>query len=130
VISAGDIVKDSQLTIIKTKLGGIRSSHELLSSKDRNHAYVLDSQRRYLGILSAENLQEAINTNNTDQPIETCFIKDARQVNSNECMQEILSEVASRTWPIPVVDDNNRYLGVVSKNRFLKTLHKSDQNGN
>jgi glycine betaine/proline transport system ATP-binding protein len=130
VISAGDIVKDSQLTIIKTKLGGIRSSHELLSSKDRNHAYVLDSQRRYLGILSAENLQEAINTNKTDQPIETCFIKDARQVNSNECMQEILSEVASRTWPIPVVDDNNRYLGVVSKNRFLKTLHKSDQNGN
>ncbi len=130
VISAGDIVKDSQLTIIRTKLGGIRSAHELLSSKDRNHAYVLDSHRQYKGILSAENLQEAIDKNRTDQPIETCFIKDARSVNANECMQEILSEVASRTWPIPVVDDNNRYLGVVSKNRFLKTLHKSDQNGN
>ena len=130
VISAGDIVKDSQLTIIKTKLGGIRSAHELLSSKDRDHAYVLDSHHRYLGILSAENLREAIDKNRTDQSIETCFIKDARVVNADDCMQEILSEVASRTWPIPVVDDNNRYLGVVSKNRFLKTLHKSDQNDN
>jgi len=130
VISAGDIVKDSQLTIIKTKLGGIRSAHELLSSKDRDHAYVLDSHHGFLGILSAENLQDAIDKNRTDQPIETCFIKGARQVNANDCMQEILSEVASRTWPIPVVNDNNRYLGVVSKNRFLKTLHKSEQNGN
>ena len=130
VISAGDIVKDSQLTIIKTKLGGIRSAHELLSSKDRDHAYVLDSHHRYLGILSAENLREAIDKNRTDQSIETCFIKDARVVSADDCMQEILSEVASRTWPIPVVDDNNRYLGVVSKNRFLKTLHKSDQNDN
>lgn len=130
VISAGDIVKDSQLTIIKTKLGGIRSAHELLSSKDRDHAYVLDSHHRFLGILSAENLRDAIDKKRTDQPIETCFIKDARGVSADDCMQEILSEVASRTWPIPVVDDNNRYLGVVSKNRFLKTLHKSEQNGN
>jgi len=128
VISAGDIVKDSQLTIIKTKLGGIRTSHELLSSKDRDHAYVLDSHHRFLGILSAENLQDAIDKKRTDQPIETCFIKEARPVNANDCMQEILSEVASRSWPIPVVNDNNLYLGVVSKNRFLKTLHKSEQN--
>jgi glycine betaine/proline transport system ATP-binding protein len=130
VISAGDIVKDSQLTIIKTKLGGIRSAHELLSSKDRDHAYVLDSHHRYLGILSAENLRDAIDKKRTDQPIETCFIKDARVVSTDDYMQDILSEVASRSWPIPVVDEKNIYLGVVSKNRFLRTLHKSEQNEN
>jgi glycine betaine/proline transport system ATP-binding protein len=36
--------------------------------------------------------------------------------------------VASKSFPIPVVDDNNVFKGVVSKNRFLKTLHKSDIN--
>jgi glycine betaine/proline transport system ATP-binding protein len=41
-------------------------------------------------------------------------------------MQDILPQVAAATWPVPVVDDNNRYLGVVSKNRFLKTLHKTE----
>ncbi len=127
VISAGDIVKDSQVTVIKTKLGGIRSTHELLSSQDRNYAYVLDSQRRYLGVVSVESLQEAIDKNVQGQPIDTCFIEDARQVNTDDNMQDILPEVASRAWPIPVVDDNNVYKGVVSKNRFLRTLHKTDQ---
>ncbi|MBU0973690.1 MAG: glycine betaine/L-proline ABC transporter ATP-binding protein ProV [Proteobacteria bacterium] len=127
VISAGDILTDSQTTITKTKLGGIRSARELLSSKDREYAYVLDSHHRFLGILSVETLQKAIDENQTNQPIESCFLKDVRKVNANDCMQEILSEVASRPWPIPVVDDANKYLGVVSKNRFLKTLYKSDQ---
>lgn len=42
VILAGDIVKDPQLTVIKKKQGGIRATHELLSSKDRDYAYVVD----------------------------------------------------------------------------------------
>ena len=127
VISAGDIVKDSQVTVIKTKLGGIRGTHELLSSQDRTYAYVLDSHRRYLGVVSVESLQEAIDKNIKGEPIDTCFLSDAQKVNEDDCMQDILPEVASRPWPIPVVDDNNVYKGVVSKNRFLRTLHKTDQ---
>ena len=42
-------------------------------------------------------------------------------------MQDILPDVASRSWPIPVVDDQNVYKGVVSKNRFLKTLHRTEE---
>ncbi len=127
VISAGDIVKDSQVTVIKTKLGGIRSTQERLSAQDRTYAYVLDSQHRYLGLVSVETLQGAIDKNVSGEPIDICFIKEAKQVNENDCMQDILPEVASRSWPIPVVDDNNIYKGVVSKNRFLRTLHKTDQ---
>lgn len=129
VISAGDIVKDSQMTVIQKKAGGIRAVHELLSSKDRDYAYVLDSRRHFLGIVSADSLQKAIDHHESDMPIETCFLKEARKVNMNDCMQDILPEVASRPWPVPVVDDDNVYKGVVSKNRFLNTLHKSDQNG-
>ena len=41
-------------------------------------------------------------------------------------MQDILPLVATATWPIPVVNDDDKYLGVVSKNRFLRTLHKTE----
>lgn len=127
VICAGDIAKDSQLTVIRKNVGGIRATHELLSSKERDFAYVLDSQHHFLGIISADMLQAAINQNKTQMSIDSCFLKNVKQVNVNDCMQEILSEVASHPWPVPVVDENNVYKGVVSKNRFLKTLHKSDQ---
>ncbi len=126
VISARDIVRNSQVTVLGSKAGGIRSTHELLSSKDRDYAYILDSNNKYLGVVSVETLQKAIDKDVKDIQINTCFIPEARKVNVDDCMQEILPEVASRAWPIPVVDNNNLYQGVVSKNCFLKTLHRTD----
>jgi glycine betaine/proline transport system ATP-binding protein len=127
VISAGDIVTDNHPTIIVTKRGSLRSAHELLSSSDRNHGYVLDAHRRYLGMVSTDSLREALEENPSETPIAKGFIKEARAVNLNDTMQDILPEVASKPWPVPVVDDNNTYKGVVSKNRFLKTLHRAEK---
>lgn len=129
VISAGDIVKDSQLTVVKKKTGGIRAAHELLSSKDRDFAYVLDSNHRYLGLVSSDSLKKAMEDDMTGQPIDVCFIKEAVPAGTEDSMQDILAQVASKAWPVPVVDENQIYKGVVSKNRFLKTLYKSDQPG-
>lgn len=129
VISARDIVKDSQVTVVRKKKGGIRSTHELLSSKDRKYAYVLDSKRKFLGLVSVETLQDAMKNGIDGAVIDECFISEAKSVHVDDCMQDILPEVASNPWPIPVVDENDIYKGVVSKNIFLKTLHKTDQNG-
>jgi glycine betaine/proline transport system ATP-binding protein len=63
-----------------------------------------------------------------DSPIEQAFIKNGKAVNINDSMQDILPLVASNSWPVPVVDDDNVYKGVVSKNRFLKTLHRAEEN--
>ena len=127
VISAGEIANNNYPTIIKTKKGGIRAALELLNSKDYNHAYVLNSKRHFLGIVSTDSLQEAIENNQLGQPIDTCFLPDVQPVHVDDNMQDILPEVASRAFPIPVLDNDDKYKGVVSKNRFLKTLHKSDQ---
>ena len=126
VISAGDIMRDTYPTIIKTRVGSIRASHELLSTKDSNYGYVLDPDKKFLGVVSAEILVDLMERKSPDSPIDTAFIKDAKAVSSSDCMQDILPEVASKAYPIPVVDENNIYKGVVSKNRFLKTLHKAE----
>lgn len=126
VISSGDIARDTHPTIIKTKVGGsIRSAHELLSGSERDHGYVLDPRHRFLGIVSSDTLREALEEGGPDNPIDRSFIPDARAVNLNDSMQDILPIVASNSWPVPVVDDDNVYQGVVSKNRFLRTLHRA-----
>ncbi|MFH1135366.1 MAG: glycine betaine/L-proline ABC transporter ATP-binding protein ProV [Pseudomonadota bacterium] len=127
VISAGDIVTDNHPTIIATRRGSLRSAHELLSGSDRNHGYVLDANRRYLGLVSTDSLREALEGNSSETHISKGFITEARAVHMSDTMQDILPEVASRNWPIPVVDENNVYKGVVSKNRFLKTLHRAEK---
>jgi glycine betaine/proline transport system ATP-binding protein len=33
--------------------------------------------------------------------------------------------VAASPWPVPVVDDGNRYLGSISKSALLETLDRA-----
>ena len=127
VISAGDIVRDTHPTIIKSKVGSLRATHELLSGSERDHCYVLDARKRFLGIVSSESLREALEGGLPDSPIDQAFLDDGVPVNLNDSMQDILPEVASKSWPVPVVDDQNVFKGVVSKNRFLRTLHRAEE---
>ena len=126
VISAGDIARDSHPTIIKTKAGSLRTAHEILSGSEREHGYVLDPQHRFIAVISSASLKEAIESGASDRPLDQAYLQEAKAVNVKETMQDILPEVASRSWPIPVVDDQNIYKGVVSKNRFLRTLHRTE----
>ena len=130
VISAGDIVRDTQLTIIKSRVGSLRAAHELLSSQDRDFGYVLDSERKFLGLVTAEKLQELLEAGAVDNPIDQGFITKATPVQLDDSMQDILPEVASRSWPVPVIDAQGVYQGVVSKNRFLRTLHRTENEAN
>ena len=47
--------------------------------------------------------------------------------NAADSMQDILPEVAQHAWALPILDDDNQYLGAISKNLFLRTLHRSQQ---
>jgi len=127
VISAGDIIRDTYPTLIKTKVGSLRSTHELLSGSEYDHCYVLDTDRHFLGIVSADSLREAMESGAPDSPIDQAFLNGVSPANMNDSMQAILPAVASSSWPIPVVDDQNVFKGVVSKNRFLRTLHRTDE---
>ncbi len=126
VISAGDIVRDTHPTYVKTKEGSMRATHELLSSSERDHCYVLDAKHRFLGIVSSDSLRAAMENGKPDKPIDQAFLDGGTPVNLNDSMQDILPFVASSSWPIPVVDEKEVYKGVVSKNRFLRTLHRTE----
>ncbi len=127
VISAGDIVRDTQPTVIwHTKQGGPRATLEMLNNRDREFAYVLDSERRFNGVVSVDSLRDAIDKGNGKSKLEHAFLSDAISVLESESLQDILPQVASHAWPIPVVDAQNVYRGVVSKNRFLRTLYRAE----
>ena len=88
---------------------------------------MLDAKHRFLGIVSSDSLREALESGRPDNPVNQAFLENIVAVNLNDSMQDILPEVASNSWPVPVVDDQNVYKGVVSKNRFLRTLHRTEE---
>lgn len=131
VISAGDIVRDNQPTIIwHTPQGSLRATLERLNNLDREYAYILDSEHRFYGVVSTDSIREQLESGDSrNKKIEDAFIREALAVRDSESLQDILPQVASQPWPIPVIDEESYYKGVVSKNRFLRTLHRAEQDG-
>ncbi|GAU08769.1 glycine betaine/L-proline ABC transporter ATP-binding protein ProV [Desulfoplanes formicivorans] len=128
VLSAGDIYRDSYPTIIRTKKGSVRTAHEILSGSERDYGYILDAKRRFLGIVSTDTLNDALEAGATT--LDQAFIPGTRSVETSMSMQDILPIVASNLWPVPVVDEQGRYKGVVSRTRFLRTLHRTEKTRN
>lgn len=132
VISAGDIVRHNQPTVIwHTPQGSPRATLEMLNNRDREYAYVLDSKHHFFGVVSTDSLRNLLESGTPGEKknIEGAFIQEALVVKDTEYLQDILPQVASHAWPIPVIDENSVFKGVVSKNRFLKTLYRAE-NGN
>ncbi len=128
VISAGDIVLDTQPNYIwRDKEGSPRTILEKLNKTERDYAYIIGSERQFYGVVSIESLQKHVESG--EKGIQGAFIKDAKPVQKTESLQDILPLVASHSWPVPVLDENGKYLGTVSKSRFLRTLHKAEDTG-
>ena len=66
----------------KPKVGSLRAAHELLSGSDRDYGYVLDANRRFLGMVSSDSLREAIEDGASDNPIDQAYI---RRCQAGEC---------------------------------------------
>jgi glycine betaine/proline transport system ATP-binding protein len=131
VITAGDIVRDTQTTIIwHTEEGSPRATLERLNSQDREFAYVLDSEKRFHGLVSSDSLKDLIEESKSSPNIKDAFLDEVKPALTTDSMQVILPDVASQAWPIPVIDEQGVYQGVVSKNRFLRTLHRAEEQAN
>ncbi len=124
ILTAGDIATDKQTTIIITEGKNPRAALQRLIKDDRDFGYVLDSERIFKGIISTDSLRELIDDTTREQLIQNAFLADAISANSSDSMQDILPEVASHPWAVPILNDSGEYLGAVSKNLFLRTLHR------
>jgi len=127
VLTAGDIASDTQVTIRITDGKNPRAALQRLIKNDRDYGYVIDSEDKFHGIVSTDSLRELIDRTDSEHLLKNAYIDEAGTAKATDSMQEILPKVAGHPWPLPILDDDERYLGAISKNLFLKTLHRSHQ---
>ncbi|MEA3464886.1 MAG: glycine betaine/L-proline ABC transporter ATP-binding protein ProV [Thermodesulfobacteriota bacterium] len=125
ILTAGDIASTSQVTIIATGKKSPRAALQRLIKNDRNFGFVLNSNKKFLGIVSTDSLHELIDQNNQEQLLVNAFIDAPTTAHINDSMQDILPDVAENPWALPILDDDEKYHGAVSKNLFLRTLHRN-----
>ncbi|PLY01963.1 MAG: proline/glycine betaine ABC transporter ATP-binding protein ProV [Desulfuromonas sp.] len=125
ILTAGDIASETQVTIPITDGKNPRAGLQRLIKNDRDYAYVIDSEKIFKGIVSTDSLREMLDNETQPHLIPNAYLDGVIAAHQNDSLQDILPKVADRPWPLPILDDNGKYLGAVSKNLFLRTLHRN-----
>lgn len=124
ILSAGDIATDSHVKVMITEGKNPRAGLQQLIRSDRDYAFVMDRKKHFKGIVSTDSLRELLDNDKREQLIQNAFLDEILIAHLDDSLQDILPKVAGRSWPLPILDDQGRYIGGVSKNLFLRTLQR------
>jgi glycine betaine/proline transport system ATP-binding protein len=122
VLTAGDIAKRLQVTLIERSGAGLDAAIERLRRQDRDFAVLVDRAQRYGGVVTTDSLGRALSQGRV--------LADARidiePLRADQPLSDVLTHVARAPTPVPVVDSDRRYVGAISRAVLLEALHRDD----
>jgi glycine betaine/proline transport system ATP-binding protein len=124
VFNAGDIAEDKALAMFERPGVNVRAALAQLRDRNRNLGVVLGRNRQFRGMVSVNTLTRAEGSPG-DTRWSDALIADVTPAPSDMGLSEVLSMVATSEYPVPVVDGEGRYLGIIDRKILLQTLDKA-----
>lgn len=124
VFSAGDIAENKALSVFQRAGVNVRAALAQLRDHSRSLGVVLEQGRRYRGMVSVNTLAAAIDKSGATR-WDDAFIRSVEPVRRDMPLHEVLGRVAASEYPVPVIDDDGSYEGIIDKKILLQTLDKA-----
>ncbi|MCI0757056.1 glycine betaine/L-proline ABC transporter ATP-binding protein ProV [Teichococcus vastitatis] len=124
VFRAGDIARETQVTLIERRGMAIPAALERMRRHDRDVAIVVGRDKTYHGMVSVDSLAEAARRAEPD-PYHRALLPGVEPIAAADTLSEVMGRVAESPHPLPVVDEDRRYVGSISKTALLQTLDRS-----
>ncbi|HWX49598.1 MAG TPA: glycine betaine/L-proline ABC transporter ATP-binding protein ProV [Roseomonas sp.] len=124
VFRAGDIARESQVTLIERRGLAIPAALERMRQHDRDVAIVVGRDKTYHGMVTADSLAKAARSGGED-PYRKALLSEVEPIAADETLSDVMGKVAESPHPVPVVDAERRYVGAISKSALLRTLDRS-----
>jgi glycine betaine/proline transport system ATP-binding protein len=124
VFTAGDIAEDKALNVFERPGVNVRAALAQLRNHSRQLGVVLEHGSKYRGMVSVNTLARATGADGEPR-WEDAFIRNLRPASHDLELGEALGLVAESEYPIPVVDSDGDYLGVIDKKILLQTLDRA-----
>ncbi|MDN3679722.1 glycine betaine/L-proline ABC transporter ATP-binding protein ProV [Vibrio tapetis subsp. quintayensis] len=122
VLTAKDIARKKPAAVFKkSEHDGPASALQILMDNDREYGIVVEKTSRYSGIVSMDSLRQA---HKDGLSLASAELSEGLTIKPNQPINDILGDVASVPYSVPVVDEDGNYFGVVTKSRLLQTLDK------
>ncbi|KAF1048773.1 glycine betaine/L-proline ABC transporter ATP-binding protein ProV [Xylophilus sp.] len=126
VFKAGDIARRTQVVVAESRTRGCRAALQMLEDNDRAYAFVVDPQQRFLGVVSIDSLREVLHGHDGPVGLHSAFLSDVQTIASSHTVADLFTHIAQTPWPVPVVDDDGRYRGAISKTTLLRFLDRNN----
>lgn len=124
VYRASDIVDSEQVPVFEQGRQTLQEAIKRLQQPNHDLAIIIDDAGCYLGTVTPRSLQEQAQNGDTAISAST-HANTAAPLPTSMGLHEVMQVVADSLLPVPVVDDDNRYLGTISKTRLLQTLNRA-----
>lgn len=124
VFKAGDIARKSQIVVSESPARGSRAALSMLEEQDRAYAYVVNPDRKFLGVVSADSLRTALEGHTGPLGLAHAYLPDVQTIAADEPVAGLFGQVAQLPYAVPVVADDGAFRGAISKTTLLKFLDR------
>lgn len=121
VLTAGSLIRPASVQV-PVSAGPLRVAHELQNAQVPA-AYVVDRDRRYVGTLGEDAAAKAAKSGATT--LEDSLLRQTT-VTPENTLADLFGPVAETSFPIPVLNDDGRLLGVIPRISVLQALAQTN----
>src|SRR6056297_338817 len=122
VLTARDIMTDPVSLLYPQD--GPRTALHKMKNNELESIFVVDRDKRYKGIVYMEDVVDLINNNDKEfQDI----IKDVAKADPEENLRELFGDIADLNVPLPVLNEDEKLLGIIVKTNVLANLASEGQ---
>ena len=89
-----------------------------LKDHDRDYGYLVDKGQRFHGMVLIDSLTAQLKT--SEPKLSNAYLSDVPQLYAEVPLSETIGVVANSLCGVPVVDDQRRYLGAITKAGLLR----------
>jgi len=123
VFTAGHVASKNGLTIVYRGDEGVDSALERLRKNEAEFAYVHDKSKKFKGVVSRNSLKAQ---SASAGGLDGAFLSEIEPVAADTSLSDLMSRVADAPCPLPVVDGNNAFVGIISRATLLRTLDRNE----
>lgn len=106
-------------TAIGTIKGGIKLAIKEMKDNGISSLFILDSERKLQGIIT---IDDAIKANQEDKKMTDILRNDFETTDLEAYVQDLIPKATESKFPIAVVDENNKLLGIIVRVSVLSAL--------
>jgi glycine betaine/proline transport system ATP-binding protein len=117
VFTSANIMRKAKVKLSENTSG--RIALDEMNTEGVDYGYVVNKERKYLGIVSVD---DCIVAQKSSKKIKEFINTEIKAVHEDEIIADILAIATKAQYPIPVINDKQRLIGVIPRSAILKVL--------